>query len=142
VERAEAADIRVFLLKDGDKGVGLEPGGDDIVAAGKADLGADGFAVSGLTGEGMDALVGRIEAVLAGRAAHAGTAIRARHAVAMRRAGEALAQARIEVLGGAERSELAAEEVRAAVRALDSLVGRIDVENILDEIFASFCLGK
>ena len=26
--------------------------------------------------------------------------------------------------------------------ALDSLVGRVDVENVLDEIFASFCLGK
>lgn len=142
VARAEAADIRVFLLKDGDKGVGLEPGPDDLVVAGKADLGAEGFSVSGLTGEGVDELVARIEKVLAGRAAHAGTAIRERHAEAMRRAGKALAQARIEVLGGAERSELAAEELRSAVRALDSLVGRVDVENILDEIFASFCLGK
>ena len=39
-------------------------------------------------------------------------------------------------------SELAAEELRGAVRALDSLVGRIDIEHVLDEIFASFCLGK
>jgi len=142
VERAAAADLRVFLLLDGDTGVGLEPGKDDIVVSGKADLGASGFAVSGLTGAGVDTLVDRIEQVLTGRAAHAGTAIRARHAVAMRKAGEALAQARIEVLEGAERSELAAEELRSAVRALDSLVGRVDVENILDEIFASFCLGK
>lgn len=142
VARAAAADLRVFLLKDGSSGAGLEPGRDDIVVAGKADLGAEGFAVSGLTGQGIDTLVDRIEAVLAGRAAHAGTAIRARHAVAMQRAVEALAQARIEVMGGAERSELAAEELRSAVRALDSLVGRVDVENILDEIFASFCLGK
>jgi len=143
VERAEAADLRIFLLlQDGDKGVGLEPGNEDIVVAGKADLGADGPAVSGLTGEGLDHLIDQIQCVLAGRAAHAGTAIRTRHAVAIRKAAEALAQARIEVLGGAERAELAAEELRAAVRALDSLVGRIDVENILDEIFASFCLGK
>ena len=143
VERAEAADLRIFLLlQDGDKGVGLEPGNEDIVVAGKADLGADGPAVSGLTGEGLDHLIDQIQCVLAGRAARAGTAIRTRHAVAIRKAAEALAQARIEVLGGAERAELAAEELRAAVRALDSLVGRIDVENILDEIFASFCLGK
>ena len=39
-------------------------------------------------------------------------------------------------------AEIAAEELRVAVRALDSLVGRVDVENVLDEIFASFCLGK
>jgi len=32
--------------------------------------------------------------------------------------------------------------VRGAIRALESLVGRVDVEHILDEIFASFCLGK
>ena len=39
-------------------------------------------------------------------------------------------------------AELAAEELRTAIRALDSLIGRVDVENLLDEIFASFCLGK
>ena len=31
-------------------------------------------------------------------------------------------------------------QLRSAVRALDSLMGRVDVENILDELFASFCL--
>jgi tRNA modification GTPase len=38
--------------------------------------------------------------------------------------------------------ELAAAELRVAIRALESLVGRVDVENLLDEIFASFCIGK
>ena len=38
--------------------------------------------------------------------------------------------------------ELVAEYLRSAIRALESLVGRIDVENLLDEIFASFCIGK
>jgi tRNA modification GTPase len=41
-----------------------------------------------------------------------------------------------------ETPELAAEHVRDAMRALDSLTGRIDVEAILGEIFASFCIGK
>jgi tRNA modification GTPase len=40
------------------------------------------------------------------------------------------------------RTELAAEDLRTAVRALESLVGRVDVEAVLDEIFASFCIGK
>lgn len=142
VERADQADLRVFLLLDGARGVGLEPRSDDIVVSGKSDLGAEGFAVSGKTGEGLDALVGRIQAVLSGRAAHAGTAIRERHRLAIVRAVEALEKARIEVLAGQERAELAAEDLRSAIRALDSLVGRVDVENILDEIFASFCIGK
>ena len=38
--------------------------------------------------------------------------------------------------------ELAAEHVRRAVRALDALIGRVDVEDLLDHIFAEFCIGK
>ena len=43
---------------------------------------------------------------------------------------------------GEDSADIAAEELRNAIRALDSLVGRVDIENVLDEIFASFCLGK
>ena len=46
-------------------------------------------------------------------------------------------------LGRAEaRVELAAEELRTALRQLDFLVGRVDVEAVLDVIFGTFCLGK
>jgi tRNA modification GTPase len=50
--------------------------------------------------------------------------------------------ARLEVEKGARRTEIAAEELRQAIRALGSLVGRVDVEALLDEIFSSFCIGK
>lgn len=136
--RALAADLRIFLLS-GDP-LDFDPLDVDIVVEGKADL--TGRGVSGKTGEGIDYLVEQVAAVLSDRASHAGTAIRARHRFAMTRAREALETARIEVESGSERSELAAEELWSAVRALDSLVGRVDVEMILDEIFASFCLGK
>ena len=43
---------------------------------------------------------------------------------------------------GPDQYDIAAEELRTAIRALEALVGRIDVETLLDEIFASFCLGK
>ena len=39
-------------------------------------------------------------------------------------------------------AELAAEDLRAAASALGRLPGRIDVEDLLDEIFSSFCIGK
>jgi tRNA modification GTPase len=39
-------------------------------------------------------------------------------------------------------AELAAEDVRAASAAIGRLTGRIDVEDLLDEIFSSFCIGK
>ena len=46
----------------------------------------------------------------------------------------------IEVIGQGE--ELAAEELRAAAHSLGRLLGRVDVEDILDVIFREFCVGK
>ncbi len=46
----------------------------------------------------------------------------------------------IEVIGNGE--ELAAEELRAAAYSLGRLLGRVDVEDILDVIFRDFCIGK
>lgn len=47
-----------------------------------------------------------------------------------------------EVMVGGERVEISAERLRTAIYALDCLVGRIDVEAVLGEIFSSFCIGK
>jgi tRNA modification GTPase len=41
-----------------------------------------------------------------------------------------------------EREEILAEELRAAAQSLGRLVGRVDVEDILDAIFRDFCIGK
>jgi len=38
--------------------------------------------------------------------------------------------------------ELAAEDFRLAARALGRVSGRIDAEDVLDVVFASFCIGK
>ena len=38
--------------------------------------------------------------------------------------------------------ELAAEDVRLAARALGKITGRIEVDDILNKIFGSFCIGK
>ena len=46
----------------------------------------------------------------------------------------------VEVVGQGE--ELAAEELRVAARSLGRLLGRVDVEDILDVIFREFCVGK
>jgi tRNA modification GTPase len=46
----------------------------------------------------------------------------------------------VQVIGQGE--ELAAEELRMAARSLGRLLGRVDVEDILDVIFREFCVGK
>ena len=49
-------------------------------------------------------------------------------------------QRSIDVVGQGE--ELAAEELRRAAYSLGRLLGRVDVEDILDVIFREFCVGK
>ncbi|MFN7596399.1 MAG: tRNA uridine-5-carboxymethylaminomethyl(34) synthesis GTPase MnmE [Cereibacter sp.] len=140
--RAEAADLRVFLMDEAGLPDGMRPVPGDVVVRGKADLGASGPAVSGLTGEGVQELVDQISAELSGRVAGSGTLTRERHRVALMRGIDALEAARIEVSKTAARTEIAAENIRAAIRALESLLGGIGVEAVLDEVFSRFCIGK
>ena len=140
--RAAQADLRIFLL-DGAEVPLLLPEPGDLVVQGKADLHpGEGLTVSGKTGTGLDRLITEVTARLQDRAAAAGVMTRERHRLAMERAFQALESARNEVLRGSDRVELASEGVRQAARALESMVGRVDVEHLLDEIFASFCIGK
>ncbi len=109
----------------------------------KADLtGAPFPAISGTTGAGIDTLLERIQTVLEDAASGAGLATHARHAVAMELAVMGLEKANALLESGPDLYDLAAAELRIGIRALEALVGRIDAENLLDEIFASFCLGK
>lgn len=137
-ERADRADLRV-ILTDGSPLV-MEVRDGDLVLQSKSDLGRGDF--SALTGQGIDELVASVTATLSGRASGAGVAVRERHRVAINNADSALETAMDRLSSLPDQPELVAEELRTAIRALDSLVGRVDVEHLLDEIFASFCIGK
>lgn len=142
VERAKQADLRVFLAME-EFDVPLRPEGEDLVVRAKADvIPGDDFGVSGVTGEGISELVSRISSVLERRVALVGTAIRDRHRQALEAGLDGLLVAKKELLAGSSGYDLVSEDLRSAVRSLDSLIGRVDVEHLLDEIFASFCLGK
>lgn len=140
--RARDADLRVVLV-DGDEPSALELRSDDIVLRAKADLLDDKEgAVSGLTGVGVGQLVQRVHAALEDRVAHAGLASRERHRIAMTRALGHLEKVSDLIREPEDHSDLVAAELRFALHALEVMVGRVDVEHLLDEIFASFCLGK
>ncbi|CAL1690199.1 tRNA modification GTPase MnmE [Brevundimonas subvibrioides] len=146
--RAQAADLRLWVRAPGD------PEGDaamfatpqDLVVWTKADLGArdpaaGGLVVSATTGEGMSDLRAAIEARLIRDLAGADfpAVTRERH---RRRLIEALAS----VEAGRTRlgiaPELAGEDLRRAADALGRVTGAIGVEDILGEVFSTFCIGK
>ncbi|KIC38428.1 tRNA modification GTPase TrmE [Ruegeria sp. ANG-R] len=141
-KRAEAADLRVFLTDTPDiLGVSMQV--DDIHVFPKSDLRDESTGgISGKTGQGIDQLIDDISRVLSERTTSHGIATRERHRIAMTNAVESLAASQTVLESGPDMYDIAAEELRTAIRSLESLVGRIDVETLLDEIFASFCLGK
>jgi len=143
IRRAQQADLRVFLL-DGDKSIpGLASVADDIFVIGKADeMPGDGLRVSGKTGEGLRNLVDLISDILLRRSASAGLLTRERHRIALVAAIEALEGAQSELRKAEAMPELVAEELRRSARSLEVLVGRVDVEALLEKIFSSFCIGK
>ena len=142
VERSLAADLRVFLTDESeDLDVRAVPG--DIVVGPKGDLRGDAAGyVSGKTGAGVDRLIADIQQELSSRSSEAGLATRERHRLAMMSASESICESREILRHGPDSYEIAAQELRIAISNLESLVGRVDVEDLLDEIFSSFCLGK
>jgi tRNA modification GTPase len=98
--------------------------------------------IAAATGEGLPELIARLEeeaSALMGQ----GDAIltRERHRKALERAHAALERARAMLVGHGP-LELTAEEVRLAARAIGEITGRVDVEDVLDRLFSSFCIGK
>ncbi len=144
--RAQDADIVLWLVP---------PEGEDTQAPSarrvlrigtKADLNRNrhdcDLTISASTGEGLPDLIGRLEQE-AGALMGQGDAIvtRERHRRALERAEAALERAQ-SMLASRGPLELAAEEVRLGSRAIGQITGRVDVEDVLDRLFSSFCIGK
>jgi tRNA modification GTPase len=119
-----------------------------LVVRTKADLAAEageGIAVSALTGEGLGVLRrAAAERVFADRMNLADLEpglTRERHRTTLSRALVALGGA-VPHLGSGGDAVLAAHHVRQAADALEELLGFIDIEEVLDRVFGSFCVGK
>ena len=101
--------------------------------------------VSVVTGEGLDGLKRKLAEVAFGRLLALGdvepVVTRARHRTALERALseiEAFETARAACV----EAVAAATHLRAAVGALDELIGAVTPDDILDRVFATFCVGK
>ena len=153
-QRAEAADLRLVVVEaeqwpevDDETAKLLDER--SVVFVNKVDLrpvavvetpgGAEVFAVSVQTGEGLEVALAALQSRLAEELAPEGASLtRARHRHALEECRRELER----VLADNAEVELAAENLRLASRALGRITGRVDVEDILDLVFSEFCIGK
>jgi tRNA modification GTPase len=100
------------------------------------------FAISAKNGSGMEELLAALSGYAKDYFAATETSLvtRARHRRLLEETVAALDRALARGAAGGE--ELIAEDLRAAATTLGRLIGRVDVEDILDVIFRDFCIGK
>jgi tRNA modification GTPase len=143
--RAEAAAMRLFLrCADGPPAAAEERlwRAGDLRVWTKADLsaGPGDIVISALRGDGLADLLDRLRQALASRVAEGGLVGHMRQRRALEVAAEDLARAENAVKSG--EAETFAEDIRSAFRSLERLIGRVGAEDLLDAVFAKFCLGK
>ncbi|PYP71917.1 MAG: tRNA uridine-5-carboxymethylaminomethyl(34) synthesis GTPase MnmE [Gemmatimonadetes bacterium] len=101
--------------------------------------------VSAVTGAGLEELKRRLAAEAFGRLLALGdvepVVTRARHRAALERALAELDGFQAARSAGVD-AAAAATHLRAAVTALDDLIGVVTPDEVLDRVFASFCVGK
>lgn len=144
LDRARLADVRVHLAPDGKFTETEYEYGIDVRVRSKSDLSHEKseFFISAKTGEGVTELVDFIGEHLQSRVSSAGIATRRRHQESLRSADSSLQIVLTGLDVGDFPVDLLSDDLRQAIHSLDSLIGRVDVENLLDEIFSSFCIGK
>ena len=157
---AGAADLRLWVVDGSSQGEGWRDGADllasgDVCFLNKADLpqtAVNGEARSFCLKAGLETVAGsashpegspmgdwlteRVRRDLSGADFPATT--RARHRRQLEEARDHLKAA----LAALREPELAAEDVRLSVRALGRVTGAIGVEDVLDQVFSQFCIGK
>ena len=113
----------------------------DVTGGSAGRVSDDVFLISASTGAGVSDLTDALAAFAADyfAAGDAPLVTRSRQRVLLQDASTALERA---VAGRGLGDEILAEELRVAATALGRLLGRIDVEDILGEIFGKFCIGK
>jgi tRNA modification GTPase len=133
--QAKASDL-VLLLRDGTAPYtehdGVAP---DLLVWNKSDLAGfqkrDGLALSLKSGEGLPELIAALTALVAERLETKSAALV-----------EALASLRHSLSAPSDQPELFAEDLRLALRAIGRITGQVDVEELLDQVFRDFCIGK
>ena len=117
------------------------PGGERVAASEASGRTRACYFVSSTTGAGIDKLVGAIAHFCENYfSAEPALVARERQRAQLEECARALRGA--QSAAGEGREEIVAEQLRLGARALGKLLGRVDVEDILEVIFRDFCIGK
>jgi len=145
------ADIVLHITAADDFGIPETLAPEEILVANKCDLPGpfpdippSAIRISSLTGEGIPKLLDEIIRKVGGEHLTSGpslAAINARHKALLESAAVALEAAR-ELTLSHQPPELTAIELRAALDSIGRIVGAADIEEILGQVFSSFCIGK
>ena len=144
--KALQSNMRVFLLSDDDKvedfGVVVEK--TDIIFRAKSDLGQPCSypGISSINGEGVSEMLNQIQKNIKISIGYSGVLINKRHKKVIKNTIWYLELVCADLKSSDVQIELVAENLRLAIMELDFLVGKINVEDVLGDIFSSFCIGK
>lgn len=155
-ETARAADLILWLVDprapEIQLPVDLVPLADRVlVVRNKADLIGmsappalpdDSVLLSAKTGQGIDDLTGRLAAIVQDRLNDRGQPAALTNSRQRAHVTDAHHHLCVFLEGNSNETELRAEDLRRAAHTLGRLTGRIDVEEILGQIFGRFCIGK
>lgn len=151
-QRADDADLRLVMFDGSDapdfSGPALDylgPG--SLCVVNKSDLSNSvvdrvrdqpAIAISARTGQGIDRLLAALAESVGNFSTSAAPVLtRQRHRAALLDTVAAL-----DATASASSQDLLAEDVRRAAQALGRITGRVGVEELLDRVFADFCIGK
>ena len=144
LKKANKSDLRVILSENIEEvlSLGLKKSSLDIVLRPKGDLKGSEPSISGKTGKGIENLLQEIKERLYSKKISSSVINRTRHLERVNICINYINNIKELVSRDIIELELLANELRGIILNIDGLLGLIDTESMLGEIFSNFCIGK
>ena len=144
LKKANKSDLRVILSENIEEvlSLGLKKSSLDIVLRPKGDLKGSEPSISGKTGKGIENLLQEIKERLYSKKISSSVINRTRHLERVNICINYINNIKELISRDIIELELLANELRGIILNIDGLLGLIDTESMLGEIFSNFCIGK
>jgi tRNA modification GTPase len=144
LKRANKANLRIILSDTSSdlSSLGLSKSPSDIILRPKGDLQGPEPSISGKTGKGIEELLYLIKEKLAKSPPQSSVISRMRHLKRVNVCLDYINNVKEFISDNEIELELIANELRGIIMNLDGILGLVDTERVLGEIFSNFCIGK